>query len=132
MFDLKRLRRDFNLTQVEIAFILGCGQPNIVAIEKNNKELQPNQIKILEEKFGSIDKYFVDDIEIENRKNSARKGNLTPYTQTEIDKWDELVQKQQETIEKLLSILESEKKEKAKLIDTIDSLSKMLIERKAV
>lgn len=126
MFDLKRFRKDFNLTQVETAFILDCVQPNIVAIEKGKKNLQPSHLKILEEKYGNLDKY------ISNEEDEQANGVETYNLNEQIEKWDRLVQKQQETIEKLLSIIESEKQEKAKLIDTINTLSELMIEKKAV
>ena len=51
MFDLKKFRKDFRLTQKETAFILECGQPNIVAIEKDKRDLTPKQLQTLQEKY---------------------------------------------------------------------------------
>lgn len=52
MFKLKELRADKKLTQKEMAQILECGQPNIVAIEKEGKDLTEYQLDILKELYG--------------------------------------------------------------------------------
>ena len=43
MFDLKSFRKKHKLTQKEVANILGCGQPNVSAIENGNRDLEPTQ-----------------------------------------------------------------------------------------
>ena len=137
MFDLKKFRKDFRLTQKETAFILECGQPNIVAIEKDKRDLTPKQLQTLQEKYGNLELYIVndeninDDIENINDINDINKGKPDSI-EDEIDKWDKLVTKHQETIERLLSIIETEKQEKMKLIETISNLSSLFLEKKAI
>lgn len=53
MFDLKRFRQAYGLTQKEFAEILSCKQPNISAIEKSNKDLEPSQIEALIKRYGN-------------------------------------------------------------------------------
>lgn len=138
MFNLKRFRKDFGLTQKETAFILECGQPNIVAIEKNNKDLTPKQFLTLQEKYGNLENYIVctdttnyniNDI-TEELNDSIEDQNDSIEVETE--KWYKLVEKHQETIERLLSIIENEKQEKLKLLETINTLGSLLVEKKAV
>ena len=137
MFDLKKFRKDFRLTQKETAFILECGQPNIVAIEKDKRDLTPKQLQTLQEKYGNLELYIVndeninDDIENINDINDTNKEQPESI-EDEIDKWDKLVTKHQETIERLLSIIETEKQEKMKLIETISNLSSLFLEKKAI
>jgi len=57
MFDLKRFRKDKNLTQNEIADILSCGQAFISHVEKGIKDLPQDKRSILEERFGNICSY---------------------------------------------------------------------------
>lgn len=144
MFDLKRFRKDFRLTQKETAFILECGQPNIVAIEKDKKDLTHKQLQTLQEKYGNLENYIVSDEDMDddsindddNNINDNCDGDInngqSDNVEDEIDKWDKLVTKHQETIERLLSIIEAEKKEKMKLIETISNLSSLILEKKAV
>lgn len=60
MFDLKSLRKKLGLTQAQMGDILGCGQTNISEIERNGKDLEPDQYNILLKKYGKeeIDKYI--------------------------------------------------------------------------
>ena len=137
MFDLKKFRKDFRLTQKETAFILECGQPNIVAIEKDKRDLTPKQLQTLQEKYGNLELYIVndeninDDIENINDINDINKVKPDSI-EDEIDKWDKLVTKHQETIERLLSIIDTDKQEKMKLIETISNLSSLFLEKKAI
>lgn len=62
MFDLKRFRKDKNLTQNEIADILSCGQAFISHVEKGIKDLPQDKRSILEERFGNICSYNVGNI----------------------------------------------------------------------
>lgn len=77
MFDLKGFRKAFNLTQKEIAEILGCGQANISGIEKNNRDLEESQKEKLIERFGedSVIKFYFqsDSFEKEGIKESFDK-----------------------------------------------------------
>lgn len=121
MFDLKRFRKDFKLTQTEVAFILGCGQPNIAAIERYNRELLGEQIKTLEDKYGDLSNYMT------NSSNEAD-DNITDN----LSNWSELVNKQQNTIEKLLDMLEKEKDENARLSNVLANMTEKVIEKMIV
>lgn len=52
MFDLKAFRNKVSLSQKELANLLGCGQPNISAMEKIKKDLEPAYKEILINKYG--------------------------------------------------------------------------------
>lgn len=59
VFDLKQFRIDNgNITQVELAEILGCGQNFISNIENGRRNLPPNMKVILQSRFGDITKYY--------------------------------------------------------------------------
>lgn len=62
MFDLKRFRKDKKLTQNELADILSCGQAFISHVEKGIKDLPQDKRSILEEHFGNICSYNIDNI----------------------------------------------------------------------
>lgn len=132
MFDLKRFRKDKKLTQNEIAFIFSCGQSNIAAIEREHRDLTSAQENILVEKFGNIDSYKIIDIDNTPQINNDNflEENDEGYKDSEL--WESLVDKHQQTIEKLLFLLEKEKEEKTKLIETISMLSSALVDKKAV
>ena len=52
MFDLKSLRKKYNLTQSQLGEILGCGQTNISEIERNKKDIDDTQYRTLCELYG--------------------------------------------------------------------------------
>ena len=52
MFRLKDFRKENKITQKYVAAIFKCEQPNIVAIEKDKKNLTPEQLDILYKKYG--------------------------------------------------------------------------------
>ena len=62
MFDLKRFRKDKNLTQKDMADILSCGQAFISHVEKGIKDLPQDKRNILEERFGNICSYDMGNI----------------------------------------------------------------------
>lgn len=132
MFDLKRFRKDKKLTQNEIAFIFNCGQSNIAAIEREHRDLTSTQEEILIEKFGNIDTYKTNSIDniYKSNTDNITEDNYEGCKDSEL--WESLVDKHQQTIEKLLFLLEKEKEEKAKLIETISMLSSALVDKKAV
>ena len=72
MFRLKDFREKKSLSQSDVAVLLGCRQPNIAAIEKDEKDLTDNQLNILSEKYGKI--YVMSFIE----KNHNKDGNSLP------------------------------------------------------
>lgn len=118
MFDLKRFRKHFKLTQTDIAFLFECGQPNIAAIEGGKRGLTPAQLHILEEKYGNLDKY--------------KSMSEQPDSEISENDWEALIEKHQATIERLLGLLEKEKEEKSKLIETINMLTSTMVDKKAI
>lgn len=122
MFNLKKFRKDFKLTQTDVAFILGCGQPNIAAIEKDGKSISDSQLSMLEEKFGDLGYYKTDDISVES---GTGHNDINTY-------WSEFVNKQQSTIDYLINLLAKEKEEKANLIQSINTLTGIIAEKKAI
>ena len=78
MYDLKRFRQEFGLTQRDIAELFGCNQSNISGMEKNMRDLEPYQRDILVEKFGdeAVGKYG-------NIKSSDTIGNSIDISSTD-------------------------------------------------
>lgn len=66
IFDLKQFRKDKNLTQKDIADLLGINQVFISRVEKGEKQLSQEKLVILQSKFGSITEYFkeIEDISV--------------------------------------------------------------------
>jgi transcriptional regulator with XRE-family HTH domain len=52
MFKLRDFRKEQGLTQIYVAQLFGCVQSNIVAIEKEGKNLTEEQVDILNDKYG--------------------------------------------------------------------------------
>lgn len=83
MFDLKGFRQAFGLTQNQLAEILDCGQPNISAMEKSMKDLEPLQKKILDDRYGedSVRKFtIVNGSLLENEIREPALKNITNKT----------------------------------------------------
>ncbi|MBD5223619.1 MAG: helix-turn-helix transcriptional regulator [Bacteroidales bacterium] len=59
MFNYKAFRKDVGLSQIDLAELLGCKQPNISAMEKTNKDLEASYEKILIDNYGreTVEKY---------------------------------------------------------------------------
>lgn len=72
MFRLKDFRKENKLTQNDIAILFDCNQSNIVAIEKDRKNLQPDQLNILINKYGEdyVGKFQINEI-INNEKRGV-------------------------------------------------------------
>jgi len=110
MFDVKNFRKDLKLTQQQLAEILGCGQANISAMEKDSKALTPEQDKILLSMFGeeTIRQYTT------NNKDNDCNGTSEEF-------WMSLTQSQQKTI---LELVERIKVLQEENIILVKSLSK--------
>jgi transcriptional regulator with XRE-family HTH domain len=54
MFRLKDFREKKNLSQKDVAVLLGCKQPNIADNEKDEKDLTEAQLNIISDKYGKI------------------------------------------------------------------------------
>ena len=73
MFDLKRFRRDKNLTQKDMADILSCGQAFISHVEKGIKDLPQDKRSILEGRYGNICSYDTGNITSINKEQKQPK-----------------------------------------------------------
>lgn len=125
-FDLKAFRKDFNLNQIDVAFLFECTQPNIAAIEKGLRPLTAKQANALEEKYGDISRYYISD-------NITTEPNNDSISEEELNlKWEHLVREHLEHIKKLTSLLEESQNENKKLIDTINMLTSLMADKKAV
>lgn len=60
IIDFEALRKENNLTQTDLAKILGVGQSFLSALERGKKTLSKDKIEILKNKFGDISKYITD------------------------------------------------------------------------
>lgn len=58
ILDLRRFRKDKNLTQIEIAEIFGCKQNFISQIESGKKSIPADKIDLLQSKYGDISAYI--------------------------------------------------------------------------
>jgi len=52
MYKLKEFRKQFGLTQNDVAGLFNCGQSNIVSIERDGRDLTPEQLNILIKEYG--------------------------------------------------------------------------------
>jgi transcriptional regulator with XRE-family HTH domain len=61
--DLRKFRKDHNLSQAQLGHILKCRQPNVAAIEKGNRDLTIEQSDLLINKYGAglISKYMMEE-----------------------------------------------------------------------
>jgi len=124
-FDLQRFRTDRNLTQQDLATLLGCKQPFISAVEKGERELSDDKILILQEKYGDITGYISTIPEVvQNNQNgdniSGRTVKLTSGTDKflevileqskQITKGQEHLTKAQEQIDRLIKLFEQQNK----------------------
>lgn len=124
-FDLQRFRTDRNLTQQDLATLLGCKQPFISAVEKGERELSDDKILILQEKYGDITGYISTIPEVvQNNQNgdniSGRTVKLASGTDKflevileqskQITKGQEHLTKAQEQIDRLIKLFEQQNK----------------------
>lgn len=126
MFDLKRFRKDHKLSQIDVAFLFECNQSNIAHFEKSGRDLTKEQYQILEEKYGDITHYYTEHSESDSDENQS----TTPKSIS--SKWEDLVYRQQDVIESLTKQLEELNNENKRLIDTINMLTSLMSDKKAV
>lgn len=126
MFDLKRFRKDHKLSQIDVAFLFECNQSNIAHFERSGRDLTKEQYQILEEKYGDITHYYAEHSESDSDENQP----LTPKSIS--SKWEDLVYRQQDVIESLTKQLEELNNENKRLIDTINMLTSLMSDKKAV
>lgn len=92
MFDYKKFRLSFSLTQSELASILKCGQPNISSMEKTMKDLEPSHEEILINKFGedSVRKFVFRGEFVSPNKKTSQEGinnNINDNRISEYETW---------------------------------------------
>lgn len=94
MFKLKEFRKENKLTQSEVAILFDCNQSNIVAIEKEGKNLQPEQMVALINRYGEehVEKFQIDEPTINNEKKGV------PYYDVDFIGGFDLVENDQTTI----------------------------------
>lgn len=63
ILDLKSFRRDKNLTQKDIADLLGVTQVFISRVEKGEKQIPQEKLVILQSKYGYITDYLIEEKE---------------------------------------------------------------------
>ena len=126
MFDLKRFRKDHKLSQIDVAFLFECNQSNIAHFERIGRDLTSEQYQILEEKYGDITPYYTDSSDDGSNENQSLKPKSIG------SKWEELVYRQQDVIESLTKQLEDLNNENKRLIDTINMLTSLMADKKAV
>ena len=63
LLDLKRFRNDKNLTQKDVADLLGVTQVFISRVEKGEKQIPQEKMVILQSKYGYITDYFIEEKE---------------------------------------------------------------------
>jgi transcriptional regulator with XRE-family HTH domain len=81
-FDLKRLRKDKNLTQVDIAELFSCKQNFISNIEAGLRSLPQDKLEILQYKFGDISEYIIDDGDDNAPSGDIPSGRIFSITET--------------------------------------------------
>lgn len=73
-FNLRQLRNSLNITQAQLAEILGVPQSSVSSMEKGRTRVSLEYIKILEERFGINRRDFENDEPIVYVQNSGNKG----------------------------------------------------------
>lgn len=111
MFNLKEFRKRIGLRQVDMAEILNCTQPNIVAMERDLKELTEEQFNILSNTYGAdlVHEYYIEkqDCNIKEEKQFA-------LTNSDND-LSALVIEQQKSISSLINIVRTLQEENIRL-----------------
>lgn len=72
-FDLKQLRIDKKITQVELAKLFSCNQNFISRIEKGIRQIPADKLDILQSKYGDISMYCKEE------KDSVSISDTTPH-----------------------------------------------------
>lgn len=125
MFDLKRFRKDHKLSQIDVAFMFECNQSNIAHFERSGRDLTNEQWEILTNKYGDITSYYTENAKCTSEETSNQ-TNISINS-----KWEELIYKQQDVIEKLTKQLEESQNDNKRLIDTINMLTSLMADKKA-
>lgn len=75
--DLKRFRKDKNLTQLDVAELFKCKQNFISNIEAGIKSIPADKLDVLQSKYGDIFEYIIDsDKAIEVPKSVAKSQDV--------------------------------------------------------
>ena len=78
MYDLKSFRKSKKLNQSDIADLFSCVQSNVSDIERYKRDLTPDQLSILIDKYGEYEvmKYYISDNSVLFNKISGGKNNI--------------------------------------------------------
>lgn len=79
MFDLRNFKKEFGLTQMDIATLFECGQSNVSDIENQKRGLTPEQKSILIDKYG-VEVFNKYSLQSENQKAQDKIGDNSKTT----------------------------------------------------
>lgn len=116
MFDLRKLRENLRLRQIDMAEILNCTQSNIAQMERDFKDLSLEHLNILNDKFGeeTVMKFAITD---ESFQKPKRKQVQQEFEQ--VSRLDDLVSEQQKSIQDLIDMVKKLQAENSKLTDAL-------------
>ncbi|WP_010416178.1 helix-turn-helix transcriptional regulator [Anaerophaga thermohalophila] len=78
MFDLKAFRKDFNISQSEICYVLDIAQPYVSAIESGKRPLNRQKFEMLYKHYGDkILPYKKNDVVIINPSENHKNGKAS-------------------------------------------------------
>jgi transcriptional regulator with XRE-family HTH domain len=124
MIDVKRFRKENNLSQKEISGLLGMKQSYLSAVEAGKRPLSEEKFKILFNRFGDIVlKYKRPDVVIEVKPEEPKTPDPTPATTTSeffayLKEKDRIIEQKEKEIRELL-----------KLVNTLEAKLDMLKNR---
>jgi len=121
MFDLKKLRESLNLRQTDMASLLNCTQSNIAQMEKEYKELTPEQYRILIAKYGenTVNKYTMSEDAIPTEPRERRTRVALRGGNGEYPNWQNLIEDQQKSINHLIEMIKKLQEENSKLTNAL-------------
>lgn len=107
MFRYKDFRRAVNISQKELANLLGCGQPNVSAMERSSRDLEKNHELILREKYGNeiINRFSDSEDPSDNTGESPKEDSIISELISTIKGQLDIIRSQQETISALSDTL---------------------------
>lgn len=81
MFDLKRFREDFKIKQSDLCDLFDCKQPYISALEKGSRTLSEDKYNLLQQKYGDISDYIINNIDnnIDQVDSISEIQTMIPY-----------------------------------------------------
>lgn len=117
MFDLRSFRNDLSLSQIEMAQLLKCTQPNIARMEKDYRDLSEEQTKILSDRYGdnTVHKYVIaDDFPPARKARQRVQEQLVNDTDLSM-----LLVEQQKSISDLIKVIKDLQAENSRLTEAL-------------